>query len=90
MPFSEAGNRGGGGGWGWGEVGGDRLRVSPGEPPSRRGRRSRQVPGSGAQARGLGRRTSRDVRTAGAPGAEELARESRWQGRVPGLGNRHI
>ena len=30
------------------------------------------------------------VSTARAPGVEELAQESRWKGRVPGLGNRHI
>lgn len=30
------------------------------------------------------------VSTAGVPGVEELAQESRWKGRVPGLGNRHI
>lgn len=92
VPFSEAGNTGGGRGRGRGmvRVGGDGLRFGHDEPPSQIGRRSRQVPGSGALARGLERRTSRDASTAGAPGVEELAQESRWQGRVPGLGNRHI
>lgn len=75
---------------GWVRVGGDGLRFSHNEPPSQRGLRSRQVPGSGAPARGLGRRMSGDESAAGAPGVEELAQESRWQGRVPGLGNRHI
>lgn len=30
------------------------------------------------------------VSTAGAPGVGELAQESRWKGRAPGLENKHI
>lgn len=54
------------------------------------GPRGRRVLGSGAQGRGLGGRMSPGcVSTARAPGVQELAQESRWKGRVPGLGNRH-
>lgn len=65
---------------------GDRLRLGHVETPG-----CRQDVGSGALGRGLGGPASpRCVSAARVPGVGELAQESRWKGRAPGLENRHI
>lgn len=47
--------------------------------------------GSGSLGRGLSGESEQGcVSTAGAPGVGELAQESRWKGRAPGLENKHI